>query len=118
MLDYFIYYLFPLALKIGMTPQQFWDDDPDLMGAYLEAYRQKLEEKMEYDNALAYLQGKYFLFALAQCMQFKKPIKDIYPKKPFTIGESKSKKMTKQEYEEIRKIQLQHMVKKFNKDKK
>lgn len=101
-----------------MTPEQFWEDDPDLLCAYLEAYNKKLRDKQEYDNALSYLQGKYFMYAVAQCLQFKKPIKNIYPKKPFPIGSNKSNKMTKQEYEEIRKIQLQTMVKKFNQNKK
>lgn len=106
-----------MALKIGMTPEQFWDEDPDLMGAYLEAYRMKQQEKMEYDNALAHLQGEYFVYALMQCLQFKKPVKEIYPKKPFQLGGNSNKKITQKDYEEIRKVQLQNMVKNFNKNK-
>ena len=108
-----------MALKIGMTPDQFWNDDPELMGAYLEAYQQKFEEKFEYDNAYAHLQGQYFMLAIAQCLQFTKNPKKIYPKKPFELNKKKKNKaMTKQEYEEIRKIQVQNMVKRFNQNKK
>ena len=120
MFDYFVYYLFPMALKIGMTPDQFWNDDPELMGAYLEAYQQKFEEKLEYDNSVAYLQGQYFMLAIAQCLQFSKSPKKIYPKKPLELGnkKKKNKQMSQKDYEEIRKIQVQNMVKQFNRNKK
>lgn len=108
-----------MALKIGMTPDQFWNDDPELMGAYLEAYQQKFIEKYEYDNAYAHLQGQYFMLAIAQCLQFTKTPKKIYPKKPFDLGlKKKQNKMSNKDYEEIRKIQVQNMVKRFNQNKK
>lgn len=118
LLDYFVYYLFPFALKIGMTPEQFWNENPDLMGAYLEAYKQKQEEKMAYDNNFAFLQGQYIMLAIGQCLQGK-PVKKIYPKEPFKLGTKKNKAVatSQKEYEEIRKIQLQQMVKRFNNNK-
>ena len=116
MLDYFLYYLFPMALKIGMTPEQFWEDDPDLMGAYLEAYRMKEEERVVNENYFMWLQGQYQMMAMAQVFQFTKSPKKIYPKKPFNIGKDKSEPMTQKDYEKIRKIQMQNMVERFKQE--
>ena len=97
-----------------MTPKQFWNDDPQDLWAYWEAYQQKQKEMAEYDNASAFNQGQYFLFALAQCLQFSKNPKQIYPKKPFPLSSSKKVSLSKEESEEIRKIQLQQLEKRFN----
>ena len=100
-----------------MTPQQFWEDDPDDLWAYWEAYQQKQKEMAEFENVKAFNQGQYFLCALAQCLQFTKNPKKIYPKEPFPLNSGKKDKITKQEYEEVRRAQLQQMVKKFNSKK-
>ena len=91
MLDYFQFYLFPLAIKVGMTPEQFWEQDPQLFWVYLDAYKQKQKEQAEYDNANAFNQGCYFLLALKDALQFSSHPKRIYPKKPLGT-ENKNKK--------------------------
>jgi hypothetical protein len=107
-----------LALKVGMTPQQFWEEDPELMWAYLEAERMRNKEKMQYDNSFAHLQGTYYLMALQQVLQFSKHPKKIYPKKPFDlkleIEPAKPLSVRQKEYEEMREIQLKEMCKRFN----
>lgn len=97
-----------------MTPNQFWNDDPDDLWAYWEAYQDKAKEMAEINNANAFNQGQYFLCALAQCLQFSKHPKQIYPKKPFALSGNKKVQMTQNEYEEIRKIQMQELEKRFN----
>ena len=98
-----------------MTPQQFWDDDPNDLWAYWDAYEQRKKQEAEEDNIRAFNQGQYFLCAIAQCLQFSKHPKQIYPKKPFPLGNDKKTKMTQKEYEEIRKIQMQKLAKRFDK---
>ena len=117
LLDYLSFYLFPLAIRIGMTPEQFWYDDPDYFWAYLEAYEQKTKLQFEYDNNVAFLQGQYFMAAIAQCLQFTKTPKRIYPKKPFDISNNKqeiSKEQKYLEYEEQRKLDMKMRCKLFN----
>lgn len=47
--------VFPYYLSIGMTPEQFWDGDVDLVKAYRKAYEYKKQEW----NVQAYLNGLY-----------------------------------------------------------
>lgn len=100
-----------------MTPKQFWEDDPDDLWAYWEAYQENQKEMARQDNIRAFNQGQYILCAIAQCLQSKNP-KQIYPKEPFPLSSNKKQKMTQKEYEEIRKIQLQRMEKMFNQNRK
>lgn len=118
MLDYFQFYLLPLAIKIGMKPIQFWEDDPDDLWAYWDAYQDKLKEKARINNINNFNLGQYILLAIAQCLQFSKHPKKIFPKKPFELSSDKKVKLTQDEYEEIRKIQAKSMVERFNSLKK
>ena len=97
-----------------MTPKPFWEDDPDDLWAYWEAYKETQQEMVKMDNIRAFNQGQYFLCAIAQCLQFSKHPKQIYPKEPFPLSSKKKVQMTQKEYEEIRKIQLQQLEKRFN----
>ena len=108
-----------------MTPEQFWNDDPDYFWAYLEAYEQEKRAQLEYDNQVAFLQGLYFTKALAQCLQFTKVPKKIYPKKPISLNlteDSEERKFREfEEYESKRKAQMKMLAKQFelkNKTKK
>lgn len=100
-----------------MTPKQFWDEDPDLLWAYWEAYKQNIKEMANIQNTYAFNQGQYFMLAIAECLQFSKHRKKIYPKKPFTLGNGNKAKLSKEEQSEIRKLQFLRMEKEFNKQK-
>ena len=76
---------------MGMTSQQFWEDDPELYWAYLEAENQKRREQVEYDNALAHRLGLYIKLAIGS--NFEPKIK--YPKEPFSLGLVDDKPKTK-----------------------
>lgn len=89
LLDYFSLYLFPLAVKVGMTPYEFWECDPDWLWGYLDAYEMKQKEQALYDNAVAYTQGVYFMFAIGQA--FAEKGKSVYPKEPLKLFESEQK---------------------------
>ena len=114
LLDYFQFYLLPLALMVGMTPEQFWEDNPDDLWAYWDAYEMKKKREAEEKNINNYNLGQYFVLAIAQCLQFTKHPKTIYPKKPFELFNKKNK-LDNKTYNEIRKIQLQNIVEGFNK---
>lgn len=103
-----------------MTPEQFWEEDPELFFSYMDAYEMKKEEEAIESDCKAYNQAQYFLLALQQVLQFSRHPKRIFPKKPFTQTNKKNptKNMSPEEYQEIRKIQLQESVKRFNQNKK
>lgn len=116
LLDYLSYYLFPLSIRIGMTPVQFWEEDEQLFWVYLEAYEQEQKAKFEYDNNVAFLQGQYFMMAIAQCLQFSKHPKQIYPKKPFNVGRNEiSPEVKAMQQEEIRKAEMKARCEQFAK---
>lgn len=118
MLDYFQFYLLPLAVRIGMTPERFWDGDPDDFWVYWDAYEMSKKDEARQANIYAFNQGQYFLLALAHVLQFSKHPKKIYPKEPLGLKNDKKVQMTQEEYEEIRKIQAKSMVERFNSHKK
>lgn len=76
---------------MGMTPQQFWEDDPELYWAYLEAENQKRKEQVEYDNALAHRLGLYIRLSICSSLDNKCK----YPKEPFSLGIADDKPKTK-----------------------
>lgn len=82
--DLELYYFneeFPFALKYGMTPHQFWEEDKDLFYVYQKAYTDKIHEE-------AFLNGRYVYDAISMvisnCFKGKndKPIEyyneDVY----------------------------------------
>lgn len=106
--------MLPLAIKIGMTPHQFWEDDPDDFWAYWDAYQMRKHDDAVESNIKAFNQGQYMLLAIAQCLQFTKHPKKIYPKEPFKLKSDKKLKITNEEYQEMRKVQMMQMEKIFN----
>lgn len=105
-----------------MTREEFWDEDPQLFWAFWDAYEIKKEEEAQEANIQAFNQGQYFLLAMAHVLQFSKNPKKIYPKKPLELKTTKNKntknnKMTQEQYEEMRKIQLQERIARFNSKK-
>ena len=102
-----------------MSWEQFWDDDPDIFWTYLEAYEQEQKANFEYDNSVAFLQVQYFMMAIAQCLQFSKHPKKIYPKKPFNISKDETPEEIKQmQFMEMRKAEMKARVKMFKKNRR
>lgn len=97
-----------------MTPEQFWEDDPDLFWAYWDAFEMKKKDDATESNIKAFNQGHYFLLAIAHCLQFNKHPKQIYPRKPFDLSSDKKVKLNQEQYEAIRKLQMREMDKQFN----
>jgi hypothetical protein len=92
---------FPAYLAIGMTYDQFWYGEPDLVEYYRKAHQFQLEEQ----NFMAYMQGIYVRDAIAEFVEFygfaknPKPL-NKYPKEPYPIthrGKAKSKEDKEEE---------------------
>lgn len=81
---------FPYYLSIGMTYQQYWEQDALLV----KDYRQGDRMRQERFNNEAWLQGMYIYDAFAVVMKqaFSKHGNRVsYPKEPYTLGATKKK---------------------------
>lgn len=91
--------LFPFYLSIGMTYEQFWNDDPMLAKYYRKAHELSIERK----NQELWLQGLYVYEALCdvapilQAMAKKGTKARPYPEKPYSITESQRKREKEEE---------------------
>ena len=83
------YELFPYYLSIGMTPEQYWDGECDLV----KYYRQAEEMRNERRNQELWLQGMYIYEAICDVSPIlhafaKKGAKPHpYPSKPYALTE-------------------------------
>lgn len=119
LLDYLSNYLCPLAIRFGMTYEQFWYEEPEMFWVYLEAFEQEQKARFEYDNSVAFLQGQYFMMAIAQCLQFSKHPKKIYPKKPFNVSKDETPEEIKQmQFMEMRKAEMKARAEMFKKNRR
>lgn len=88
---------FPFYLSIGMTYDQYWNEDCWLTKAYFEAYKLKQERELSYDNYKAWLQGLYFYEALCDVSPIlhafapKGTKARPYKNKPYPITEQERK---------------------------
>ena len=102
------YEVFPVYLTYGMTPDQFWHDDPHLAYYYREAYKMRQDA----ENQSQWRQGLYFLDALAVALGnlFSSKNKLKYPEKPYQIR-PKTKAEKEKEVEEARKKAIEDFKK-------
>lgn len=94
------------AIVIGMSPYQFWHEEPKLFFNYLEAYDRKKTEEYEIElqkiNHQAWLHGWYIDYALKVNPAFGKSGK--YIDKPIELKSNKENKednMTEEEKEQF-----------------
>ena len=85
---------FPYYLSIGMTPDQYWNGDPE----WARAFRKADEMRMERKNQELWLQGMYFYEAICDASPIlhdfaKKGTKPIpYVDKPYPINEKQHRR--------------------------
>ena len=65
-------------MALGMTPDEFWNKDPEYAVYYREADRQRTEKQ----NELLWLQGRYVYDALCAIAPFMRPMSKS-PIKPY-----------------------------------
>lgn len=79
-----------LALQLGMTYEQYWCDDVDIMIPFALYYYQKSREQFISRDTTAWLNGQYVMIAFSKVMSeaFAKkgsPSKIKYPEEPMYI---------------------------------
>lgn len=95
--------LFPYYLSIGMTEEQYWDRDCELV----KAYRKADEMRTERNNMMMWLQGKYIYDAMLEVSPIfhafaKRGTKpQPYAKEPYPITQQRAKEIA-QEKEQAR----------------
>lgn len=102
--------LCPFFISIGMTYEQFWEDDPIIAKYYYKAYIMKEKRKIEQDEWHMWKQGVYIYEALCDVSPIlhafaKKGSKPLpYPEKPYGIDtiEEKTEQQKEQEQENER----------------
>lgn len=111
---------FPYYLACGMTYDQFWRDDPELVRAYRKAH----ELKRAWDNEQAWLHGLYIYEALcdvspvlhAFAKRGTKP--SLYASEPYPVTKAQQelkKAQEEKERQEQYKEYLARFAKAFNK---
>ena len=87
--------VFPTYLAMGMTYEQFWLDDPNLVIAYRKA--DDIRRKRE--NTTLWLQGIYVAEALSATVgnMFAKGQKHQYPAEPFPISKAEHEERQERE---------------------
>lgn len=121
----------PFYISIGMTYEQFWNGDPTMTRAYLEAYKIKEKRKIEEMKWITWEQGLYVYEAICDVSPvlraFSKANKPLpYPEKPYGFEKDKKSNNEVKRLEEERDMYrtqiffqnwAREMKKKFNKRK-
>ena len=85
----------PYYLSIGMTYEQFWYGNPDMVIFYKDAHIMRNKSR----NQELWLQGRYFIDAIGACLdkKYKYPEQpyDIYPKTRAELEEEAEKQRHK-----------------------
>ena len=89
--------IFPLALECGMTPTQFWEEEPRLFHSYLVKHQQMLNQ-INYES---WLIGLYVHIAVSVSLSgFSKGSNQKYCEKPIESFNRYFVKENKGEYRE------------------
>ena len=115
----------PVALRVGITYKDFWELTPHDMNLIVKSYREKMKEKLDYDNLICFLQGRYIVDSLLCTvgnMFSKKGAKNHeYPKEPYDLNPEEERELTEEEKEiQVKAIfmNLERMKENFERAKK
>ncbi|RGC89214.1 hypothetical protein [Thomasclavelia ramosa] len=108
------YEVFPFYLSIGMTYEQFWENDPSLAKYYREADKLRNERK----NTDAWIQGMYIYDAVSTVVynvwcrdKGKSPAK--YTEKPYQFNAVKAKEDLVEEESARAEVWMKNFVNRF-----
>lgn len=98
----------PFFISIGMSYEQFWDEDPTITKTYYEAYKMKMEREIDKIEWQMWKQGVYIYEALVDVSPIlhafaKKGTKALpYPKEPYSFKDKKTEEQKQKEAENER----------------
>ena len=109
----------PYALSIGVDMGSFWHLTPHTLSLIAEGYNIALKRQYENQNAMAYLQGAYFVEALTATVgnmfSGKGSKKHKYPEKPYDLNIDGKKAEREQESQlQLFSANLTTMMNNFN----
>lgn len=79
-------------MAIGIKDYEFWYMNPRKILLYTKGKQKEIQQKLDYDNTIAFVQGQYFMDALLATVgnmlsgKKKEPFK--YPEHPYKLGDS------------------------------
>lgn len=92
------------AIMIGMTPEQFWYDDPALFFNYLDAYERK--NRQQYESEISKINFSAWLYGLYTCAALRaNPVMGRgkkYPDKPIELNKPEQKDMSEEQQQDMR----------------
>ena len=109
----------PYAIAIGVDYGSFWRLNPHSLAIIAEGYNIALKRQFEHENAIAHLQGMYFVESLlatvGNMLSSKNTKKHDYPDKPYDLNLDGHKEDREQERQlELFKAQLTARMTNFN----
>ena len=107
---------FPHYLLYGMTPEQYWEQDPYLVIAYRKLARLRAEQR----NQEMWVQGMYVLDAISVIVSgFRKGAQPHkYPQEPYDITGRKKEEAEREPTEQEKAEARQKIIDKLNAFKK
>ncbi len=83
-----------MAITFGMSAQEFWDEDPDLMWAYQKSYIDQKKIEKETMNFNSWLQGMYIYDGFSKVIYNSFGRKEgmsakDYPNQPYDLNKTK-----------------------------
>lgn len=107
--------LFKVALVCGMSPQDYWDGDPEWLDAYYENYITAQKNDMSNVDNAAWLIGRYVGFALNDALgaAFSKGYKPQYPDEPMLITYAMDEKSKEEHDKRKREAEVMKMHERF-----
>lgn len=80
----------PQCLSIGVKESEFWKLNPRKVNRLIRAEKLKLDRQLEYDNAIAHIQGAYIaeaiLSTVVNALSSKTAKRHEYPAKPYNLS--------------------------------
>lgn len=98
--------LFEQACYIGMTPHDYWYEDPNWFWVMRETHNKRMREDIDKMNYNSWLGGLYIMYAIGSC--FSKNTR--YPSEPLNLGNDN--KIIDED--EKKKIEAKKVVKTYN----
>ncbi len=108
----------PQCLSLGVSENEFWKLNPRKVDRLIQAEHLRISRQLEYDNALAHIQGAYIaeaiLSTVVNALSGKGSKKHEYPAKPYDLSTDINTESENEKQLELFKAQLSVTMSNFN----